>query len=786
MNNNKSSHFRSFFKFHNILFLSLFLSVSALSLSYLTGCSAGPAGPGASSGTERTTIYGRVVDESGIMVAGANVTAGASYAVSDINGYFIIKDAEVPKGRAVVLAKKSGFYTSAHAEVPGAKGSTRMDLHMMSDASNATVSASTGGLVNVAGGGTVSFTAGSFTDASGAAYSGSVKVSARYLDPKNSNFFDYFSGDGFAQTADGNGAHLISSGVIRVELKDANGAALKLDPSKPATLSFPKPLDTKAPATMPLWYFDESLGMWKEDGSATLSGNNYVGTVTHFTDFNLDYIDSSGGFNTSGSVDLRIVCNGAPVGGVAVSIVGDDNPSGKYFVHPGAKTGNDGRLHLYRFPANRPTEIIVRADKNNGLYFTNSSKSVTISPGQSLDIGDLSLDSPCPATIKGTLTACDDSKAEGLVTVTDGTHLSYIYTKTGDFAVQAPGLLPLTIDAMDANGNQATTLTVPALASSELRDIGSIKICGTATANYIDIPLAAQKENQLMAFSPDGSRLALWMQPSQFNIYDTKTGNIVSTATVAGNSYFSGLQFSSDNAKLLLSTPYGSTMLYDVSGATASLIISIPSILNAKLYDDGSKIIAAVSQSFPNPQLVKVFSTSDGSVVQTLHPTNLGTNGDSTGTLGFIQDENTIVYPDMSSTGTAHVWGVAGDAEVRNFPFSGNSYLFISSDDGLAVASSNDYITFYVYDTKTGTKTDLNLQPSGSQRYSVPILTKGFAYTPDQVSGTDIVRITKISDGTSTTKLFLGASHISRVAASRNEQYLAAVNNTTIRIWKLK
>jgi len=242
-----------------------------------------------------------------------------------------MKNATVPIGRAVVIAKKAGYFTAAHAEVPNAKG-TRIDLNMMSDATTGTVAGTTGGIAN-AGGASVNFAAGSFTDASGAAYTGQVKVSARYLDTRNANFFDFFDGDMMAQRVDGSGASLISAGVLKVELKDGNGNALKLDPTKPATLNYPKSPDAKAPVTMPLWYFDETLGMWKENGSATLSGNMYTGTVTHFTNFNLDYIDSTGGFNTSGTVSLRVACNGIPISGVVITIVGDDG-GGKYFVHP--------------------------------------------------------------------------------------------------------------------------------------------------------------------------------------------------------------------------------------------------------------------------------------------------------------------------------------------------------------------------------------------------------------------------------------------------------------------
>jgi hypothetical protein len=45
---------------------------------------------------------------------------------------------------------------------------------------------------------------------------------------------------------------------------------------------------TNAPATIPLWYFNDTLGIWKEEGTATKQGNNYVGSVSHFSFWNCD------------------------------------------------------------------------------------------------------------------------------------------------------------------------------------------------------------------------------------------------------------------------------------------------------------------------------------------------------------------------------------------------------------------------------------------------------------------------------------------------------------------
>jgi WD40 repeat protein len=159
---------------------------------------------------------------------------------------------------------------------------------------------------------------------------------------------------------------------------------------------------------------------------------------------------------------------------------------------------------------------------------------------------------------------------------------------------------------------------------------------------------------------------------------------------------------------------------------------------------------------------------------------------DSLSSFGFIRDEDAIIFPDDKS-GSDHIWSVTTDAEIRNFPVTGASYTFAASEDCLTVASSADYVTYSCYDTKTGLKTgDVKIGGVNGTRNGNTVLTKNSAYVADQVSGANVIRIFKISDGTSTIKLLSGTNYVASVAASRNEQYLAAVTSGKIRIWKLQ
>ncbi|MBK9415741.1 MAG: hypothetical protein IPN62_00315 [Flavobacteriales bacterium] len=83
---------------------------------------------------------------------------------------------------------------------------------------------------------------------------------------------------------------MLSYGMAGVELSDAAGNRVELAQGSQATVRFPIPegQQADAPPTIPLWWFDEELGYWVQEGEAQREGNDYVGQVTHFSWWNCD------------------------------------------------------------------------------------------------------------------------------------------------------------------------------------------------------------------------------------------------------------------------------------------------------------------------------------------------------------------------------------------------------------------------------------------------------------------------------------------------------------------
>lgn len=100
-------------------------------------------------------------------------------------------------------------------------------------------------------------------------------------------------------STDGSLKTLTTYGMAAVELTGALGELLQIAPGQKASLTMPIPVAilSNAPATIPLWSFDEAKGLWKEEGQAIKTGSNYVGDVSHFSFWNCDVPNNYVQFN---------------------------------------------------------------------------------------------------------------------------------------------------------------------------------------------------------------------------------------------------------------------------------------------------------------------------------------------------------------------------------------------------------------------------------------------------------------------------------------------------------
>ncbi|HYN82289.1 MAG TPA: PKD domain-containing protein [Gemmatimonadaceae bacterium] len=135
--------------------------------------------------------------------------------------------------------------------------------------------------------------ANSLADANGNAPSGPVNVTLYTTDlrtpfdmPGDYTVLD--AGSTKVMESYGAGHIQITQGGTTYNLKSGATATLTL-PIDPVQLASSDP----KPSTIPLLTYDEKNGVWLPDGTLTRSGNNYVGTIKHLSDFNSDLVKTN-------------------------------------------------------------------------------------------------------------------------------------------------------------------------------------------------------------------------------------------------------------------------------------------------------------------------------------------------------------------------------------------------------------------------------------------------------------------------------------------------------------
>jgi WD40 repeat protein len=492
----------------------------------------------------RTTITGRVTDEAGKSVQGALVKGHGASTTTNSNGVFVLRDVAVPSTRAVITVSKGGYFTGARAAYPSALKTTTMLLTLQDSKVTRTLNAATGGMVTV-GAASVELPANGFADAQGNAYTGTVSVAVRYLDPASDDFYSSFSGDMAAARADGSATELISYGVLRVKLTGSQGQELNLRKGSAATLTYPAAGATDA--SIPLWFFDETEGIWVEEGTAVRSGNNYVGTVQHFTDWNLDKPTARSAY-----IEGRVTCGAnVPLAGIVVDI-------GQVSV----VTDQDG-MYKRRVPADVAFDVTVKGSRNEGI----SSSSVTVGPiaqDQTLK-HDIAV-APCPTLLEARIVDCNNNPVGGFVQVITPSSVKIASSTTGRVLVTVPAGVALTIEGYSTEGRTILSTPIAPIAAGSQFNAGNLQACSGVATEYLDIVFPKDESPIEAALNSNGSLIAVVTKSNAY-VFDAVTGRqrwSTATHSTVRTTFLNDVAFVSNDNRLALMTSFGTTV-FDVS-----------------------------------------------------------------------------------------------------------------------------------------------------------------------------------------------------------------------------
>ncbi len=229
-----------------------------------------------------TTIGGRVADESNNPIPFAKVTCQGITTVADARGFYLFRNISVNKGRSII--KLENEYYRSFKPVPG--GITYCDILISKQSNSHQLNGSAGGTVNDPSGVSIIFQPGSLLKSDGSIYTGNANIRIVYFDPNDDIYGNVMPvHDNILLAGNGNKKFAYSFGTAKIELLGSSGQVLKLDPTKSATLSIPIAVSQSisTPASVTFSSFDPEIGIWKSEGIAMKSGNNFVGEVNHFS-----------------------------------------------------------------------------------------------------------------------------------------------------------------------------------------------------------------------------------------------------------------------------------------------------------------------------------------------------------------------------------------------------------------------------------------------------------------------------------------------------------------------
>ena len=386
-------------KFNSIVFI--FLAVI-----YLTGCSKSdetqptttPANTSGLTGFGSATtrdFLGQIVDDSNLPLAGVTVKIGSISKLTNSNGIFIIKNASVYDRLAFVTASKIGYLDGSRSIVP-TMGTNSIKIMMLSNAPTLTINSGVASTVPLPNGTKVTFD-GAFKTETGAAYSGTVSVVLKHLDPADSNLELKMPGNLIAKNTAGTVQILETYGMMDVVLLGAAGQKLQITNSAQIEVPIAASQLATAPTTIPLWHFDENLGIWLQEGTATKIGNTYKGTVSHFSWWNFDK-----------PFDAAFICikvvdnNSIALNNISIvlEITGFSVPQSPQY------TNTDGMI-CGNIPANKP--FIIKAYDSCGTLLATATSVAIPTSNIIINLPNIVITSTSNSLLTGNLLQCDGS-----------------------------------------------------------------------------------------------------------------------------------------------------------------------------------------------------------------------------------------------------------------------------------------------------------------------------------------------------------------------------------------
>lgn len=425
-------------------------------------------------------IAGFVTDENNKPIFNAQVTAGTKQTYTDEYGYFSIRDVSLPKTAGLIKVVRNGYFPGYKTIQPQTGKETFARLKLLPKASAGTIDAAGGGSITLTSGARVVLPANGVVLANGGtAYSGSVNVAAHWIDASGINMHELsMPGDARGVDKEGNLAFVRSFGALAVELTSGSGQLLQIAAGKNATISIPVPatMNGSAPASIPLWSFDEVEGLWKQESTANKSGNVYTGDVSHFS-----FWDGAVGLPLVNLTTQIVDASLNPLANVAVGVRYAGQPLNAgfgTFAHTDANGIVTGAV-----PANTSLTLSVLTPCALESYSHNFTTNTT-----NVDLGTITGNlGQSLVTITGTATNCSGQPVtDGYIQMFENGFFNRVAIVNGNFSFTGVTCTNQVVDlvAIDNTTHQQGSVQTLNLVPG-VNNIGALSACGTSTVGTI-------------------------------------------------------------------------------------------------------------------------------------------------------------------------------------------------------------------------------------------------------------------------------------------------------------
>lgn len=226
-------------------------------------------------------LVGYILDNDNNPVAGAKVSIYSDETTSNNFGVFTFNNTKVDPQGTFIKVEKSGYLIGSDMVYPNSDGKGTARIMMLKVINEPSFDASEGGVINIQGGGTITFPPSSLIRANGSIYDGEVKSTAYRLSPSDPDLGIQMAGGLLGVDQKGRHRVLSTYGMLAVELRGFDNQIIRLKSDKVADLSFPidEALQGIFESDVPGWNFNFQDGLWHENVITSNDNQNFKTSI---------------------------------------------------------------------------------------------------------------------------------------------------------------------------------------------------------------------------------------------------------------------------------------------------------------------------------------------------------------------------------------------------------------------------------------------------------------------------------------------------------------------------